>query len=234
MTQVAEPAPAVAASERTVYPGPPWKTAGDCALVFYLVDAEHVKPFIPFPLELVTPLTGRTVGGYYCGLYNKGLDGEPQQWGEFGLVAGLVRYGKKKGFYISQMLTDNPAAWKGGIEEWGLDKTLAHFQREERGGRREMHVWAGERFQTRVRWNSRTPGVRIARDFGFLTMVNGRVHEFSVRYEGVTGLGTSRVKVDKNSITFPKPAVKIGTSFLRCKSIVINGPVDIDLRGYRP
>ncbi len=224
----------VKVSETCAYPAPPWRTSGDCCLVFYLADAEAMRPFIPFPLELVTPLVGRTLAGYYCGCYNLDLNGQPNPWHEFGLVAGWVRYGRRKGFYISQMLTDSPAAWRGGIDLWGLDKTLAGFKQEQRGGSTVLEVNALARMKAVLRWRPIMPGLPMARDFSFFTFVKGRLHHFTVRYEGRASFGLSRLKMPVNEISFPKPVAKIGTTLLKCSSITINGPEDIDLRGYHP
>lgn len=222
------------APDASVYPPPPWKLSGECGLVFYLVDIETVRPHVPFPLEIVTPIKGRTLGGYYCGWYDRGLYGEPRPWGEFGLVAALARYGRKKAFFISEMLTDNPAAWRGGMDEWGLDKTLAAFKHEKHGGSTIMQVDALARFKAEARLSRVTPGFPIARDFGFFSIRKGRLQHFTVRYEGRASLGVSRMRVPVNEIGFPKPTVKMGTTIIQCSSIVISGPEDIDLRGFRP
>ncbi|NJM84756.1 MAG: acetoacetate decarboxylase family protein [Leptolyngbyaceae cyanobacterium RM2_2_21] len=88
------------------------------------VSLMRLRCWVPEQFEIVQIWPGLTLGGLYLAQYNSG---STLIYQELIVVAGLVRYAGKIGFWISHIYVDNLASVAGGQEIWGLPKEMATF-----------------------------------------------------------------------------------------------------------
>lgn len=99
---------------------------GLCMSVMYLVPSGRVRAVVPEPFEVADVLPGLTLGGLYAARY---AVGENRFKSEFGVLPAYVRYGERRGFYMSCFFLDETASC-AGRGPWGLDKTPSTFDWE--------------------------------------------------------------------------------------------------------
>ncbi len=114
------------------YPPPPWETYGFGVLCPYLVRVADLS--LPPGLEPVEKL-GRTLGllGYL-----EYRPPSPLVYGELFWMPATVRFrtpsGRHvQGYWVARMYVDHEGSLAAGRELWHLPKSLARFERRERG-----------------------------------------------------------------------------------------------------
>ncbi|MFE4105754.1 acetoacetate decarboxylase family protein [Almyronema epifaneia] len=116
-------------SDSTVaYPAAPWHLSGSAIQTVQPISLARSRRYIPANYEIVQIWPGFTLGGLYVAHY---LAGSTLSYHELIVIAGVVRYAHKLGFWISHLYVDNPISVAGGREIWGLPKQMAAFSRSE-------------------------------------------------------------------------------------------------------
>jgi hypothetical protein len=112
------------------YPPAPWQLQGYAIQSLNFLDIEYSRKYIPPELEIVSLFPGKTLGGVYLSVYESG---SLVQYNELIVVAGLVKYQQKLGFWISHIYVDSETSVVGGREIWGLPKEMAEFIWQDKG-----------------------------------------------------------------------------------------------------
>jgi acetoacetate decarboxylase len=107
-------------------PPAPWTLCGRSTQALHLIDVHVARSYVPEALDIVAVLPGKTLGGIYCATYGRG---SVLQYDELLVVPALVRFGTRRGFWVSHIYVDDVDSMRGGRETWGLPKQLAQFER---------------------------------------------------------------------------------------------------------
>ncbi|MEW6238456.1 MAG: hypothetical protein AB1656_23980 [Candidatus Omnitrophota bacterium] len=165
-------------SDNVLYPPPPWRCSGSGLIVFRAIPAAQTQAPPHCAIQCILP--GRTLGGYYIAQYYSPLaPGEPEVWHEWGNVACYARYAKIRGLHIDAMAVDSPAAYKGGREIWGLNKTMGKIEIAVDGTRGEASLNLGENIII-MRWREFGFHFPFQRVLNYLTFIQDAVHAYSV------------------------------------------------------
>lgn len=119
-----------------IYPQAPWNLQGYGFQTLQLLDVERVRPLVPFSLDIVSVLPGKTLGGVYVAHYGTG---STLIYNELIVVNAIVHHAGRVGSWISHIYVDQPDSVAGGREIWGLPKELAQFTWETEN---RLSVWA--------------------------------------------------------------------------------------------
>lgn len=106
------------------YPPAPWTLRGFAVQTLQFVDRARARPLVPSELRIVSVLPGKSLGGVYLASYGPG---SVLEYNELIVVAALVRYAGRFGFWVSHIYVDSADSMAGGREIWGLPKELAQF-----------------------------------------------------------------------------------------------------------
>lgn len=114
------------------YPQPPWETYGFGVMCPYLVRVSDLS--LPPGFEPVE-FAGRTLGMFG---YIEYRPPSPLVYGELLWMPATVRVRRRdgrtaRGYFVSRMYVDHEGSLAAGRELWHLPKTLARFDRRERG-----------------------------------------------------------------------------------------------------
>jgi acetoacetate decarboxylase len=156
------------------YPLAPWRLKGYGFLALYWIDVARVRSAIPDPLQICTPLPGKTIGCVYVGMYEAG---STLQYGELIVASALVVNSGKIGTWISQICVDNSDSQAGGREIWGLPKEMAQFELPAPGGDL-IQVKQDDRLLCQVQSHWHLPGIAMPLQVPAFSVLNSQLVDF--------------------------------------------------------
>lgn len=121
----------------TPYPPAPWRLRGWGAATVHAVDVARVRRILPPGVHIVQIWPGKTLGGLTFLSYERGSS---LVYSELGVVAALVRIGRRFGFWLPRLDVDSDASLQGGHVIWSLPKRLAAFQIDETSEATDVHL----------------------------------------------------------------------------------------------
>ncbi len=202
---------------------PPWEMGGFCLMIFYLSSSKRMSSFVPSPLEVAEVVPGATLSGLYAASYH--------QAGEFGALSELsafpamVRYKKKKGFYISCSMVESRAGSFGDKGAWGLRNEAASFEWSRKGSEYILKVGSEEDKVLEIHLNARKISLPIRVSFPFFHLRGNGVVSYHADYAASVHLSASTVKIPEKS---PLSAYgfnrKLITTFWDSTKIVLHPP----------
>jgi hypothetical protein len=175
---------------------PPWNLGGFCMMIFYLVSSRKAADFVPSPLEVSEVVPGATLGGLYAASYRSGDFGTLS---EFSAFPALVRYKKKRGFFIPfSMVGSRESSWshKGA---WGLRKERAVFDWEQHDSRYVLKVHCNDQAIVTLGLHMRRISFPIRVSFPFFHVRAHGVISYHADYAAKVHLSASTVEIPQES-----------------------------------
>jgi len=166
--------------ENIHYPPPPWRCAGRGLIVFRAIPVAQMQAPPHCVMQKILP--GRTLGGYYIAQYQSPLaPGEPEVWHEWGCIDCCARYSNVRGLHINAMAVDSPAAYKGGREIWGLNKSMGKIEFIVKGQRGDAALNLNDQ-KISLRWREFGFHFPFRRVLNYLTFIHGAVHVYAAAF----------------------------------------------------
>ncbi len=175
---------------------PPWSLSGYCMMIFYLVPSRQAAELVPSPLEVSEVVPGVTLGGLYAGLYQTGDFGALS---EFSAFPALVRYKKKRGFFVPFSMVESRDDLPGYKGAWGLRKECASFEWQEEKSCYHLNVLCGTRKIVAIELNARRLTLPIRISFPFFHVRSRGVISYHADYAARVHLSSSRVEIPPES-----------------------------------
>eukprot|EP01062_Namystynia_karyoxenos_P009125 TRINITY_DN13218_c0_g1_i1.p1 TRINITY_DN13218_c0_g1~~TRINITY_DN13218_c0_g1_i1.p1 ORF type:complete len:266 (+),score=94.16 TRINITY_DN13218_c0_g1_i1:77-799(+) len=116
----------LAAAVLAALPAPPWREDGDLTVVVLEVPLAAAQGAVPKGFTVVESHKGSgvTKGSLYFARYATGAVGA---YHELGFGVATVSAAGAQGAYQGQMFVDSEEALAGGVQLWGINKTMANF-----------------------------------------------------------------------------------------------------------
>jgi len=201
---------------------PPWTLGGYCMMIFYLVSSKRMVSFVPSPLEVADVLPGLTLSGLYAASYNTGSFGVLS---EFSAFPALVRYKKKKGFYVpcSKVESHEEAYRHQGA--WGLQKEQAVFEWKKDRNRHILTVQCEGKKIIEIRFSAKKISIPVRVSFPFFHVRGNGVVSYHADYAARVHLSTSAVDIPESSpLAIYGFRRKLLTTFWESSKIVLHPP----------
>lgn len=204
------------------HPGEAWRVVGckSTVLTLHLLEATRVRPLLPSGFTLITPWPGKTVGGTLLTCYGPGSTLEYQ---EFGVVAGWVRCGRWRGFYISHLYVDSADSVEGG-QRMGYPKELAEFVWPAPPPYRATVFQNGQPLCS-LRWKTSGVGVRFPLQGATLSQKEDRLFRFRHRVAACWSLARAELEIPPSS---PLAALRLGPPLLALTGSEMTGALGCD------
>ncbi|MBI5191563.1 MAG: acetoacetate decarboxylase family protein [Nitrospirae bacterium] len=194
---------------------------GLCMNVMYLIPSGKVRPLVPAPFAVSDVLPGFTIGGLYAARY---ATGDNTFKSEFGVLPAYVKYGERRGFFMSCFCQDETASC-AGRGPWGLDKTPGVFSWDvsERAISLDVTTPGGPLAGIRLRpIVNRTP---FGTTFPILCVKGESVVFFKNYLASNIGFATSSVHIPPESPLAGFPlGLKLVSTFWDASNVVVKAP----------
>ncbi len=201
---------------------PPWKMGGFCMMIFYLSSSKRMSSFVPAPLEVAEVVPGATLSGLYAASYETGEFGALSELSAF---PALVRYKKKKGFYIPCSMVESREGSYGDKGAWGLRNEAAAFEWSQERSRYVLKVGSGEDKVLEVHLNARKISLPIRVSFPFFHLRSSGVVSYRADYAAKVHLSSSTVEIpEKSPLSVYGFKSKFMTTFWNSTKIVLHPP----------
>jgi hypothetical protein len=201
---------------------PSWQMGGFCLMIFYLSSSKRMSSFVPAPLEVAEVVPGVTLSGLYAASY---ATGEFGALGELSAFPALVRYKKKKGFYIPCSMVESRAGSFGDKGAWGLRNEAAVFEWSQESSRYVLKVGSGVDKILEIHLNARKISLPIRVSFPFFHLRNSGVVSYRADYAAKVHLSASTVEIpEKSPLNVYGLKNKVMTTFWDSTKIVLHPP----------
>ncbi len=201
---------------------PPWTLGGYCMMIFYLVSSKRMMSFVPAPLEIADVMPGLTLSGFYAASYKTGVSGVLS---EFSAFPALVRYQKKKGFYVPCSKVESREDAYRQKAAWGLHQEKAVFEWKEEKSRYILTVQCEGKKIIEIHLSARRISLPIRASFSFFHVRGNGVVSYHADYTARVHLSTSAVEIPENSpLTIYGFNRKLITTFWESSKIVLHPP----------
>ena len=175
---------------------PPWEIGGFCMMIFYLASSKKMESFVPVPLEVADVVPGVTLAGFYAASYK---DNSTGALNEFCAFPALVRYKKRKGFYVPCSLVESQEGFYECKGAWGLKKENAIFEWTEDQSKYILKVRRGEEKILEVHLSSRKISLPLRIKFPFFHLRGSGVVSHHADYAAQVHLSSSNVEIPASS-----------------------------------
>jgi len=175
---------------------PPWSLGGYCMMIFYLVSSRQAAELVPSPLEVSEVVPGATLGGLYAALYQTGDFGTLS---EFSAFPALVRYKKRRGFFVPFSMVESRDDLPGYKGAWGLRKECASFEWQETKDHYHLNVLCGTQRIVSIDLNTRRLTLPIRISFPFFHVRSRGVISYHADYAARVHLSSSNVDIPPES-----------------------------------
>lgn len=175
---------------------PPWSLGGYCMMIFYLVSSRQAAELVPSPLEVSEVVPGLTLGGLYAALYQTGDFGSLS---EFSAFPALVRYKKRRGFFVPFSMVESRDDLPGYKGAWGLRKECASFEWREEKTHYHLNVLCGTQKIVSIDLNTRRLTLPIRISFPFFHVRPRGVISYHADYAARVHLSSSTVEIPPES-----------------------------------
>jgi hypothetical protein len=170
------------------YPQPPWQTYGFGVMCPYLVQVRDLD--LPPGFEPVA-IAGRTLGMFG---YIEYRPPSPLVYGELLWMPATVRVRRSdgrrvRGHFVSRMYVDHEDSLAAGRELWHLPKSLARFDRRERG----VDVEADDGTRLSFDFDGVGPALHLRSRVSTLQPAGNGVVRFSAGFSGIMRPARTRV-----------------------------------------
>ncbi len=202
---------------------PPWSLSGYCMMIFYLVSSRRAEELVPSPLEVSEVVPGATLGGLYAALYQTGDCGPLS---EFSAFPALVRYGKRRGFYVPFSMAESRGDDLPGYGgAWGLHKKCASFEWCKEDARYRLNVLCGTQKIVSVDLSSHRLTLPLRISFPFFHVRSRGVISYHADYAARVHLSSSSVEIPAESpLTAYGLKRKIITTLWESTKILLHPP----------
>jgi len=226
----------IKASERlSSYPSPPWKLTGTAGLCLYLQPIGRARKTLPPLLEPVPVLPGRTLGGCLWGAFTAGSNdtGDERSFALVLEISALARLGRKRGWFVSGAFTGEAGIYGGLKSVWGIPSQLARASFSNIGSTSRYQISRGVRNSARSAFRPLGPGFHLDRPIMLLSEKQSRICRSVLAFQGAWRWATSTVRLDGQPELLLKPRFKVISAYANSVTLTLQGPEDIDLRGYQ-
>jgi len=165
-------------------------------MIFYLVPSRRAEELVPSPLEVSEVIPGATLGGLYAALYRTGDFGPLS---EFSAFPALVRYGKRRGFYVPFSMVESRDDPPGNRGAWGLRKECASFEWREEEARYGLNVLCGRQKIVSVDLSAHRLTLPLRISFPFFHVRSRGVISYHADYAARVHLSSSSVEIPAES-----------------------------------
>jgi hypothetical protein len=196
------------------YPQTPWTLKGHALLTLHLIDIDKVRHLVPYELNIISVLPGKTVGGVYLSNYGSG---SVLEYNELIVVPAVVSYQGKFGAWVSHIYVDNPDSMVGGREIWGLPKELAEFTWL---GSDCITIRQNNKILCSLNYDKHSFAWRQWLSGSSFSIMNSEVLIFSAEFESLLGFVGSKLEAPVES---PFSGINLGQPFLtvRCEEMTL-------------
>ena len=196
------------------YPQAPWTLQGYAFQTLQLLDVDRVRLLIPFELNIISVLPGKTLGGVYLSYYGTG---SVLKYSELIAIAGFVSYAGKFGGWVSHIYVDNSDSVAGGREIWGLPKELAEFNWQDN----RVTVRQGNRILCHFNYNQQSFGWKQQLGASSFSTLGSNLLIFPAELEARLGLVSSKLEIPVESpfakLNIGQPLLTVHAEHMRLK-----------------
>lgn len=202
---------------------------GSLAFFPKLIKPQTARRMVPYPLFPETWLSPGFIPGGYLAAWCQDKTKKDGEWGALGFLIWSA-YGRRKGFYVSQAVVNQPDVRTHLQVDWAVETALMGLRKSPHPFLFGVEAESGESGGPMMASWSILPFVTGSAPVSFLSVKKGRAHAFNVSIQGRWRLAAGDVH-GKLSGLFPDPGWRpVFAMQIRNARVRVEWPSDVDLK----